>query len=200
MALTFDAEHPSRPHCAPGVQEDLLAELARHEVRASFFMQGRWAKAYPGTARAVAAAGHVVGNHSHYHARMSLLSDDGLRTDVAAAETAIRAVTGADPQPWFRCPFGDGAHDPRVLGVLEELGYRDINWDVDAADWNEERSAQQVRNEVLDGVTACGDEAIVLLHTWPSTTLEILGPVIEHIRAEGAALVGLDDLQKLRAR
>jgi peptidoglycan-N-acetylglucosamine deacetylase len=200
VALTFDAEHPSRSHCAAGVQDDLLAELARHEVRASFFMQGRWVKAYPRTAQAVARAGHLVGNHSHYHARMPLLSDDGLRVDVSAAEVAIRDVTGADPQPWFRCPFGDGADDPRVLRLLDELGYRDVNWDVDAADWDEERSAKQVRNEVFDGVMTCGDQAIVLLHTWPSTTLQILGNVIDHLRAEGAELVGLDDLDKLRAR
>lgn len=199
MALTFDAEHPSRSHCPPGVQEALLEELANRGLRATFFVQGRWAKAYPETARAIAAAGHLIGNHSHYHARMSLLSDEGLRIDVVAAQEAIRTVLGADPRPWFRCPFGDGAADPRVLGALRELGYRDVNWDVDAADWDAERSPEQVAGDVLEGVAASGDEAIVLLHTWPATTRTILGPVIDQLDRSGVQFVALDDLPKLRS-
>jgi peptidoglycan-N-acetylglucosamine deacetylase len=199
VALTFDAEHPSRRHCPPGVQEALLEELAHRDLRATFFVQGRWAKAYPETARAIAAAGHLIGNHSHYHARMSLLSDEGLRMDVVAAQEAIRTVLGADPRPWFRCPFGDGAADPRVLGALRELGYRDVNWDVDAADWDAERSPEQVADDVLEGVASSGDEAIVLLHTWPSTTLMILGRVIDELQRSGTQFVALDDLSKLRS-
>jgi peptidoglycan/xylan/chitin deacetylase (PgdA/CDA1 family) len=199
VALTFDAEHPSRSHCPPGVQEALLEELARADARASFFIQGRWAKAYPETARAIVAGGHLVGNHSHYHARMSLLSDEGLAVDVLAAQAAIRTVLRVDPQPWFRCPFGDGADDPRVLKVLSELGYRDVGWDVDAADWDAERPPEGVADDVLSGVAAAGDEAIVLLHTWPATTLTILRDLIGDLRSSGASFVTLDEVDKLRS-
>ena len=85
VALTFDAEHPDRPS-AQGVAERLLEELDRLEVPATFFVQGRWAEAYPTTARRIAEGGHLVGSHSHYHARMHLLSDAGLREDIADAE------------------------------------------------------------------------------------------------------------------
>lgn len=194
IALTFDAEHPSRAHCPPGVQEALLQELGRLGVRATFFLQGRWAKAYPQTARAIAAAGHLVGNHSHYHARMPLLSDEGLRIDVLAAQEAIRLITRVDPRPWFRCPFGDGATDPRVLRVLGELGYRDVNWDVDGADWDAARTREQVAGELLAGITARGDGAIALLHTWPATTLDLLPGLIDDLKGAGARFVGLDEL------
>jgi peptidoglycan/xylan/chitin deacetylase (PgdA/CDA1 family) len=194
VALTFDAEHPSRPHCPPGVQEGLLDELSRAGIRATFFVQGRWAKAYPKTARAIAAAGHLVGNHSHYHARMSLLSDEGLAVDVRAAQRAIVDVVGVDPRPWFRCPFGDGAHDDRVLSVLAELGYRDVNWDVDVADWDDQREPEQVAGDLLRGVKNHGDGAVVLLHTWPETTQGILPAVIDDLRKAGAEFVGLDEL------
>jgi peptidoglycan/xylan/chitin deacetylase (PgdA/CDA1 family) len=194
VALTFDAEHPSRRHCPPGVQEALLEELGRAGVRATFFIQGRWAKAYPTTARAIAVSGHLVGNHSHYHARMSLLSDEGLKVDVRAAELAIGEIMGVDPRPWFRCPFGDGADDPRVLGALSELGYRDVNWDVDAADWDSEREPNQVAGDLLKGVKESGDGAIVLLHTWPATTGTILRRVIDELREGGTEFVGLDEL------
>jgi peptidoglycan-N-acetylglucosamine deacetylase len=194
VALTFDAEHPSRRHCPPGVPEALLEELARAGVRATFFIQGRWAKAYPGTARAIAAHGHLVGNHSHYHARLPLLSDTGLQADIVAAQGAIAAITGTDPRPWFRCPFGDGADDPRVQGTLHELGYRDVFWDVDGADWDEERSAAEVKDAVLRGVKKHGDGAVVLFHTWPATTLEIIPGVIGELAAAGAEFVAVDTL------
>jgi len=49
VALTFDAEHPDRP-ARPGNDERLLDALAAAGVRATFFVQGRWAEAYPAVA------------------------------------------------------------------------------------------------------------------------------------------------------
>lgn len=109
VALTFDAEHPDRPTVS-GVEGRLLDVLDDLEVRATFFVQGRWAEAFPSTARRVAAR-HLVGNHSHYHCRMPLLSDQGLSADISSAESAIRRHMKVDPRPWFRCPFGAGAGD-----------------------------------------------------------------------------------------
>ena len=53
VALTFDAEHPDRPNCAPGVPEALVELLGDRGVRATFFLQGRWVEAYPETARRI---------------------------------------------------------------------------------------------------------------------------------------------------
>jgi peptidoglycan/xylan/chitin deacetylase (PgdA/CDA1 family) len=159
-------------------------------------MQGRWAKAYPETARAIAGAGHLVGNHSHYHARLPLLSETGLRIDVTAAQEAIAAITGVDPRPWFRCPFGDGADDHRVLGVLDQLGYRDVNWDVDALDWDAGRSPETVATDVVTGASQGGEEVVVLFHTWPATTLEVISRVIHGLADAGAGFVALDELER----
>src|SRR5438874_2503519 len=107
-ALTFDAEHPSRSKCPPGNHDLLLDTLEALATPATFFVQGRWATAYPQTARRIAAGRHPMGNHSNHHAPMTLLSDDGIREDIQEAERRIRSVAGADPRPWFRCPFGRG--------------------------------------------------------------------------------------------
>ena len=80
VALTFDAEHPDRPADA-GATEAVLDVLAERGVRGSFFVQGRWVEAYPSIARRIVDDGHLVGNHSFYHARMHLLSPDGSRRD-----------------------------------------------------------------------------------------------------------------------
>src|SRR5205085_11804840 len=61
IALTFDTEFPGRPTEA-GVEDRLLAALAAADVRATFFLQGRWVRANPEQARRIAAAGHLIGN------------------------------------------------------------------------------------------------------------------------------------------
>ncbi|MBI3750070.1 MAG: polysaccharide deacetylase family protein, partial [Chloroflexi bacterium] len=143
VALTIDAEHPDRPS-RRAVEKRLLDGLARHAVKATFFIQGRWAEAYPALARRIASDGHLVGNHSHYHARMPLLNAAGLRSDIAASEAAIRAATGVDPRPWFRCPFGSGSTDRRVQRFVTEAGYRHVGWDVVGEDWPPERTGSDV--------------------------------------------------------
>ena len=95
VALTFDAEHPDRPHRIGGT-ERVLDILDAERIPATFFIQGRWAEAYPPLARSIAERGHLIGNHSFYHARMPLLSPSGLSSDVRAAERAIIAVTGVE--------------------------------------------------------------------------------------------------------
>jgi peptidoglycan/xylan/chitin deacetylase (PgdA/CDA1 family) len=193
VAVTFDAEHPGRSRCPPGVADAILDLLESEGVPATFFVQGRWASAYPETARRMAAGpGHLVGSHSHYHARMPLLTDDGIRSDLEAAGDRIRSVTGTDPRPWFRCPFGAGSDDPRVLGALADCGYRNVHWNVEAFDWEEDCEAADVVDRVVDGVAAFGDGAVVLLHTWPAPTLEALPTVLDRLRAGGAAFVTVD--------
>jgi peptidoglycan/xylan/chitin deacetylase (PgdA/CDA1 family) len=196
VALTFDAEHPDRP-AADGNADRLIDELARLGVRASFFIQGRWAEAYPATARRIVEAGHLVGSHSHYHIRMPLLSAEGVATDVADAEEMIREHAGVDPRPWFRCPFGEGADDPSLVGRLAALGYREVGWNVSGDDWEPANSPAQVADAVVTGSIEHGDGAVVLHHTWPDQTLAAMPAIVSRLRDAGATLVGLDELPDL---
>ena len=194
VALTFDAEHPDRPH-RPGVPDDLLDILADRGVRSTWFLQGRWVEAHPATARRVAAEGHLVGNHSFYHARLPLLSAAGIRTDVRSAERVICEIVGVDPRPWFRCPFSAGADDKRVLGILAGLGYRQIGEDVVLGDWEPDRTGPKMVAETLRLVPDVGDPAIVLLHAWPPGTHDALPGMIDGLRDLGAMFVAIDELE-----
>jgi peptidoglycan/xylan/chitin deacetylase (PgdA/CDA1 family) len=199
VALTFDTEHPDRPSWRPGVTEAIVERLAADHVRVTFFLQGRWVEAHHEVARSIAAGGHLVGNHSFYHARMPLFGDDGLAADVREAERAIHEIVGVDPRPWFRCPFGAGHDDPRVLDGLERLGYRNIHWDVDTEDWEPGRRGETTADIVVDGAMAFGDGAVVLLHAWPDATLDAIGPIVSRLRDAGATFVGLDELEPIDA-
>ena len=194
VALTFDAEHPDRSQCPPGNQDAILDVLGTAELRATFFLQGRWVTAYPATARRVAEQGHLIGSHSDYHARLPLFSDDGVRADVAGAERTIRDVAGVDPRPWFRCPFGEGHDDPRVLSLLGDLGYRNVHWDVDGEDWEDDRTAGAVERAIVEGTLRAGGDVVVLLHTWPAPTLEALPAIVRDLREAGASFVTVDEV------
>ena len=192
VALTFDTEHPGRP-CRGGVLDLILASLAGERAPATFFVQGRWARSSPDQARRIASAGHLIGNHSHHHARMDSLTEDGFRADVREAAAAIELVTGVDPRPWFRCPFGAGMDDPEVIRRLAELGYVHVGWDVDPRDWDEGNDAEPVTERVLEGI--CGlDDSVVLLHSWPDATGNALPRILSGLAAEGAELVDVATL------
>jgi peptidoglycan/xylan/chitin deacetylase (PgdA/CDA1 family) len=193
IALTIDVEHPDRPGSQPGATERLLDLLGRAGVRATFFVQGRWAEAFPATARRVATEGHLVGSHSFYHARLTLLSDEGVAADISRADAVVREATGVDPRPWFRCPFGDGSDDPRVLGAIARLGYVHVGWDVDSVDWDTDRTATQVAATIRAGASV-RPTSVVLLHGWPPATLRAVESTIRVFGREGATFVTIDEL------
>jgi peptidoglycan/xylan/chitin deacetylase (PgdA/CDA1 family) len=193
VALTFDAEHPDRPHHGEHAAW-VLDELRRLSLRATVFLQGRWVEAFPDLARRVVADGHLVGNHSFYHARMPLLSTDGFDEDVREAERVIRETTGADPRPWLRFPFGVGADRDDLMERLATLGYRHVGWDVEVYEWRPGRTVSEVVDATVAGVTERGDGAIVLLHTWPDPVAPGLERIVEALARIGARFVGVDEL------
>jgi len=193
IALTIDTEHPDHP-AAPGNLERQLEQLAERGARATFFVQGRWAASNPALARRIAADGHLIGNHSKSHAPMDMLTDEGIASSLREAEQMIEESSGVSPRPWFRCPYGDGANDPRVLGAIERAGYRHVGWDIDTTDWEPGRTPADMIVTVLDGLRMHGDGAVVLMHSWPDVTAAVIGDLVDHLRQEGADLVGVDEV------
>src|ERR1700746_2956595 len=61
IALTFD-DGPNDPHTL-----NLLEVLAKHNVRATFFLIGRYVRQRPDIARELARQRHVIGNHTLTH-------------------------------------------------------------------------------------------------------------------------------------
>lgn len=197
VALTLDAEHPDRSGCPPDAAERIFDALRDEGVRATVFVQGRWARSQPALAKRIVESGHLVGHHSHYHARMPLLSAAGLAADVADGAEAIVMTTGVDPRPWFRLPFGAGHDDDRLLTAIANLGYRNVHWHVELEDWEPWRTGDAITADAIDGVVAHGDGAVVLLHTWPGGTADAVRPIVAGLRQAGASFVTVDELEAL---
>jgi hypothetical protein len=100
----------------------ILDILARHAVRATFFVVGRDAEGQSTTLREVVAAGHEVAAHSMTHpvafARLPL---DRLSHEIAEPRRALRDVLGVDVSG-FRAPNWD--LDQRSVPILAAAGYR----------------------------------------------------------------------------
>jgi peptidoglycan/xylan/chitin deacetylase (PgdA/CDA1 family) len=126
IALTFD-DGPNDI-----ATERLLEVLARHNVRATFFMIGRFVRQRPAIARAVAAAGHLIGNHTMNHPWLAWQSAARIRAELTDANAAIQDTLGA-PIHLFRAPHG--ARRPYVLRTARELGLTPVHWNVIAKDW-----------------------------------------------------------------
>lgn len=101
----------------------VLRALARLDLKITFFVVGQDAALDKNAAylRALAAAGHEIGNHSFHHEPwLQLYSKEQVRREILAAEEQIVRVTGQKPVG-FRGP--GFSWSPDLLEVLEENGY-----------------------------------------------------------------------------
>jgi peptidoglycan/xylan/chitin deacetylase (PgdA/CDA1 family) len=188
VALTFDVEFPDRSAWQVDNFDRVLDTLAGAKVRATFFLQGRWVESCPRLAGRVATEGHSLGSHSFSHCDYLWLTDEGIKADVVKAEQTIRQVTGRDPRPWFRLPYGSGQNDPRVRSYLRDLGYECVAWNVLSRDWDPARSGDDLVESVA-GQVASLNQAIVLLHSWPNSTALGLPALLRRLREDGARFV-----------
>jgi peptidoglycan/xylan/chitin deacetylase (PgdA/CDA1 family) len=109
---------------------------------------GDFARAKPEIVRQVAAAGHVLGNHTMSHPRLSTEPAARVRQELAECNAALEEITGAAVK-FFRPPFG--ARRPYVLRAARELGLTPVMWNVTGYDWNPIG---------IDGILANLDEGI----------------------------------------
>jgi peptidoglycan/xylan/chitin deacetylase (PgdA/CDA1 family) len=127
IALTYD-DGPN-----DDATERLLEVLARHDVHATFFLIGNFVRQRPDLVRSIAAAGHVVGNHTMSHPWLSWQSTARIREELAGCNAVLEDTLGA-PVRFFRPPHG--ARRPVVLRTARELGLTAVQWNVTASDWN----------------------------------------------------------------
>lgn len=182
LALTFETLGEGR-----GTGR-ILAVLAEREVRATFFLEGRWASSHREETRAIAAAGHEIGSHSYAHRRsLSSLSADGQLADLARCGDLLRELTGASPAV-FRPPYGLWSES--LLASAASLGMETVLWDVDALDWRE-GSPQTICRTVID---SCGPGSILRFQQGGLSTPDALAPCLDALLAAGYRFVTVSEL------
>jgi peptidoglycan/xylan/chitin deacetylase (PgdA/CDA1 family) len=151
IALTYD-DGPNDPHTLK-----LLDVLAKHSVRATFFMIGRYVQQRPDIARAVAQAGHVIGNHTFTHPLLIFKSEAETRKELVDCRQALQDAIG-EPSKLFRPPFG--GRRPATIRIAHELGMQTVMWNVTGYDWNAPPAAV-IEKKVMRQM---GGGDVILLH------------------------------------
>jgi peptidoglycan/xylan/chitin deacetylase (PgdA/CDA1 family) len=180
LALTYD-DGPNDPHTLR-----LLEVLAKHEVRATFFLIGRYVRQRPEIAREIAQAGHVVGNHTFSHPLLVFKSAAEIRQELSDSRSALQEAVG-EHSILFRPPFG--GRRPAVLRIARQMGFELIMWNVTGFDWNAPPSGvieQKVSKQIRGG-------DVILLHDGGhkqmgadrSQTVLATGRLIERYKGEG---------------
>ncbi len=127
VCLTFD----DGPH--PEYTPRLLQILSELGVPATFFLVGQEAERFPGIVRQIAAAGHVVGNHTFEHRDATSISSESFLAEVDRAKTLLRELSGQEVD-LFRPPHGRLTIFT-LLG-LWRAGQRVVLWNVDSRDYS----------------------------------------------------------------
>lgn len=147
----------------PAFTPRLLDLLAEYKIPAAFFMLGSRAQAQPELVRRIAAAGHLIGNHSWDHPNLALSSCSKIREQLSKTRDTLEQITGTQVK-FFRPPFG--ARRPVTLAVARELGMVPVLWNAMTSDWKEpsaERIAEDLSNKI-DRLARSGRAANIVLH------------------------------------
>lgn len=184
VALTFD-DGPD-----PNATVAILELLSREKISAAFFCIGRNVDAHPQVAKRMAAAGHLLGNHTYRHAWWTnFLRRRGLVDEMVRTQEAIVKAVGVTPM-YMRPPMG--LTNPHYGGALRESGLTLVGWDVRSLDTV--LSTKAVIKRIL---SRTHDGSIILLHDGgasPERIVEIVSTVIGELRGRGFGFERLDRL------
>jgi peptidoglycan-N-acetylglucosamine deacetylase len=164
----------------------MLATLKKHNVTASFFLEGRWVKNNPGMAKMISDAGHEIGNHSFTHPDMKQLSAPKINEEIRKTDEVIEAVTG-EKTKWFAPPSGSYKDEVVDIAAAHNLGT--VMWSVDTIDWQKptrEKLIGRVMGKVHNG-------ALILMHPTEATASS-LDQLITEIKSKGLQIGTVSEL------
>jgi len=182
IAITFD----DGPH--PSNTPRLLDILRDRNVKATFYVVGTNARAYPGLLQRMVAEGHEVANHSWNHPNLSQMSPDAVRKQLQDTHDAIVAATGVRPTT-FRPPYGALTENQRAW-IKRDFGYPTIMWDVDPQDWRRPGSSV-VASRVISN-TKPG--SIILLHDIHAQSIDAVPTILDALLQQGYTFVPVNQL------
>ena len=187
VALTID-DGPD-----PQVTPQVLAILAQHGARATFFCIGERASAYPELCRSMLAAGHRIENHGARHPTLCSLSGPaGWRREILDGQHILQRITGQTPH-FYRAVAG--LRNPFLDPVLHGAGLQLASWTRRGFD-TRERDPDKVLQRLTHQLAA-GD--ILLLHDGNAARtplgealiVTVLPRLLEAIRVRGLTPVTL---------
>jgi peptidoglycan/xylan/chitin deacetylase (PgdA/CDA1 family) len=126
LALTFD-DGPN-----PAITPQLMQLLDQYQVKATFFVIGRFVRECPGLTREMAERGHLLGNHTYTHPNLFWLPPQSVSDEMRRCQDAMGSTIGREPV-YFRPPYG--YRNPWVVSQARQLGMKTVLWTLLPGDW-----------------------------------------------------------------
>ncbi len=190
VALTFD-DGPD-----PRYTTRILDILKKHDARATFFLVGARAKAYPDIVKRMRDEGHSVGNHTFWHPNLAKEGTQRMHWELTQTSKVLHDILGYRTS-LFRAPYG--SLNEELVELAGSMGYKFIGWSVDSNDWMQ-LSSEQIKKNVLSNVNP---GSIILMHDGGHWTMDLLGTVdaleeiIIRLKEDGIEFVTVDELLDL---
>lgn len=186
IALTFD-DGPENYYTP-----QILNILKEKRVPATFFVMGKQVKAYPEEMKRIVAEGHGIANHTYLHPDLRKKWSHKVKEEIQLTQQELQRVVGRTPD-LFRPPYG--AITKADITILNQLGMRNIMWNLDTLDWSgvsAEEILEIVHRDISPG-------AIILLHNFQDGRLldgavEALPKIIDELHAKGYKFVTLQTM------
>jgi len=212
VALTFD----DGPNFNTGA---VLDALKANNVKATFFIVGRMAHAYPDMLKRIVMEGHLLGNHSATHpllGRRYVRHPDMLLAQLRDVDDQITPLMPVGAKFYFRAPYGswraphaDALNADPILkkyvgpiywdegGSIEFDGdgyiLASADWDCWHRKWDADTCAKGYLREIRRK-----DGGVVLMHCIGSKAGELVADVVPALAEEGYSFLRLDQLPAYR--
>jgi peptidoglycan/xylan/chitin deacetylase (PgdA/CDA1 family) len=184
VALVFD-DGPRPADATP-----LLAILANEKIHVTFSLVGDRVAENPATAKAIAAAGHEIANHSQTHAHPRDLSDAALTHEVVDAQKIIRETVGRGSR-WYWPPFIE--IDARLRATVARAGLTiyEPRRLVASMDYDTTVGADEIRRRATTGIA---DGTVILFHEWRAETRQELPAILAELRRQHCVFLTFSEL------
>src|ERR1700736_4853324 len=182
VVLTFD-DGP-----LPRNSNQVLDILAAQCVKATFFIIGRMAQAFPEGVRKLHDAGHSIGAHSQNHPlNMNRMSIERAKQEIDEGIASVKTALGSDAAlaPFFRIPGLSRAET--VEDYLASQGIQTWSADFRSDDWRS-ISSSRVYELAIKRLEEKG-RGILLLHDIQARTVAALPKILHELKARGYRIV-----------
>lgn len=165
---------------------ELLEILNKHNIKATFFVEGEWAKEHSDLLQMIDEEDHIIGNHAYDHPDMQHLSKEENEEQVKQTNDIIKAITGEMPK-WFAPP--SGSYNSEVVGITNSLEMETVLWTVDTIDWKKPSTSVMVDN-VMENIHP---GATILMHP-TKVMVDGLDELIKAIKKENYQFGSIEKL------
>ena len=189
IALTFD----DGPH--PKDTPQVLEMLAKHNVRATFFLVGKYIEQYPHLVKQIHQSGHQLGIHCYRHLPFPLERPETLHDQLESTKYAIAKACDISPDTicHVRPPYG--AFTKQTLSMLSKWDYHLVMWNSIPPHWMQPLNwtIKQILNDTIPG-------SVIVLHDGHghgTKVAQILDMIIPKLKAQLFEFVTVDQMHPL---